>query len=95
MRADEILNAVSGSAEFKAADQILTYKVVIVGNPNSNIKIFINDKENTLNAFFLKFSCTDWNGATVKVQAKTDHENDDFSDTGDIIDSDSLIMFYY
>jgi len=95
MKAEQIINSTSGSAEFKAADQILTYRVVIEGTPNSNIKIFRNEKENTLNAFFLKFSCSDWNGASVKLQAKTDHQNDDFSDTGDIISSDLLTLFYY
>jgi hypothetical protein len=93
--ANKILDATSGSAEFKVSDQILTYKLLIVGTPNSNIKVFINDQENGFGGFFIKAKCLDWNGAYVKLQAKTDHVDDDFSDTGDIFEEDTLEQFKY
>ena len=89
------LDATSGSAEFKTADQILDYRVVIEGNPGANIKVFYHEKENGFNGYFLKVLCSNWNGAVLKLQAKTKHEDDSFSDTGDQFKSDDLMQFKY
>ena len=33
----------------------------------------------------IKVSCSDWNGASVVVKYKTNHPEDEFDDSGDII----------
>ena len=94
---DKILDATTGEGkEFKSADQILDYKLVIDGTAGAAIKAFYVEKAKTLNAFFIKFQCADWGGATVKLQCKTQNADDTtFSDTGDIIKKDTLKIFHY
>jgi hypothetical protein len=68
------------------------FKFKIVGNPLSNIKLFIQDnhtvdKDNTMR---IKAMCLNWNGASVVIQFKTNHADDDYSNTGDVFTKDEV-----
>lgn len=91
----KIIDALSGEATFKTSDQTLTYKLIIIGSPAANVKAFINDKNNGFNGWFIKINCSNWNGAEVKLYCKTNHLDDDFTDTGISFAADELQMFKY
>ena len=91
----KIIDSLSGEAQFTTSDQILTYKLIITGSPGANIKAFINDKYKSFNGWFIKINCTNWNGAEVKLYCKTNHLDDEFTDTGIIFIKDQLQMFKY
>ena len=93
-----ILNATSGdSAELKSIDNILTYKFTISGTPSANIIIDVNEQLPNKPIFFIQASCTNWNGASVELFAKTTYAGDTFTSTGpnDIITQDLLTSFDY
>jgi hypothetical protein len=85
----------SYSTEFKSADNLITYRLKIAGSPAAAVKAFLQDKQRETNGFFLKVNCSNWNSATVKLQAKTTADGDDFTDTGDNFTRDSLRIFRY
>ena len=95
----KILDATSGySSEFQLRDNRLTFRLKIEGTPNSNIKAFISDKFNNsdpIEAFYLKVFCSDWNGAKVTVEVKTNHPEDQFSSCGDQFLKDESKPIYY
>lgn len=80
---------------FKFADSAITYQLIITGSPAAAIKVFKQETSNVLNAAFVKAKCSNWNGATIKLQAKTSHDDDAFSDTGDVFSADSGKFLYY
>lgn len=76
----------------------LTYRLTIVGTPLANVKAFItaghsyvSQSEQKILALTIKVSCSNWNGASVKIQGKTSHVDDTFTDTGDIFTKDEAI----
>lgn len=78
----------------------LSYRLAIVGSPLANIKAFVVSgysnssgyaNKTTEFSFSIKVSCANWNGASVKIQAKTSHADDAFTDTGDIFTKDEAI----
>jgi len=91
----KIMDSKTGSVSFFCSITILEYKLVILGVPNSNIKVFFHDQYNGFFGFYLKVNCLDWNGASLKLQSKTNHVDDIYSDTGDIFYKDSLVDFKY
>jgi hypothetical protein len=95
MPAIKVLDASSGSAEFKTADNKICWQLVITGSPSANIKAFIQDKDKEINAAFLKVSCSNWNGASVALKAKTNHIDDSFTETGQVFSANRASALYY
>lgn len=78
----KVIDATSGAATHILVNQE-ALQFSISGTPNSNILIFIEEiQTNAKNLARIKFKCDDWNGATVEVKYKTNHPDDDFSETG-------------
>lgn len=101
----KILDATSGNSQeffdnllnssLQDVKSNLTYRLAIVGTPLANIKAFLsggyyNMADKTI-SITIKVSCTNWNGATVKLQSKTSNAEDVFSDTNDIFTKDEAI----
>ena len=85
----KLLDTASGESEefFFKDDQSVTAKLLIVGTPDSAIKIFEVREERGVNCLY-KAICgnpltnENWNGAIVYLLIKTDHEDDIFSLSG-------------
>jgi hypothetical protein len=95
----KVLDSTNGySEEFKLRDNRLTFRLKIEGTALANIKAFMSDKFNngeSVDAFFLKIFCSNWNGASVVVEMKTSHVEDQFTRTDDIFTRDSAKPIYY
>jgi len=92
----KILDSPSGESDiFYSQDRLMSYKLIIIGTANSNIKSFLSEGVNRLNGFLIKVSCIDWNNVTVNLMCKSNNVDDDFTETGDSFIKDDLKIFYY
>ncbi len=92
----KVLDAVSGEGEeFTGIDNLLDYKLVISGTANANIKAFFAEQTRDIAIFFLKVMCTDWNGATVALHAKSQNSDDEFSETGIVFTENKALVYSY
>lgn len=90
-----LTSATSGnSSEFLTPDRSLTLRLVIVGTSSTPISAFIYSPART-KTLILKIKGVVGGGASVKLQAKSDNSNDDFSDTGDVWEEDIAEPYYY
>ena len=79
---EEIFNASSGTFDYKlSSPRSETLRFTIVGTPNANICLELNDAEKYV---IMNFDCLDWGGASVEVSRKYQDTNN-FRKTGDII----------
>lgn len=88
-------SSVGPSETFSGIDGRLIYQLVIDGTPLAPIKAFYQQQAPNLNIFFIKVSCDNWNGATLSLQCKTLHPDDDFYNTSDDFTQDELKVFVY
>jgi hypothetical protein len=94
----KILDATTGSSdEFDSLDNLLTYRFTVSGTPSANIKVFIKKQTVDSKIMYVKASCATWNSASLVLEAKTKHTDDDFSSTGtdDTIVEDDVRIFDY
>ncbi|NBV06669.1 MAG: hypothetical protein EBS06_05475 [Proteobacteria bacterium] len=83
MTATRILNATSGSSsEFSSSDGKFIFRLTITGSPSSSIQAFLDGNDSSFPGLALKIKGLSDYGGGVKLQAKTNNTNDDFSDTG-------------
>lgn len=91
-RVIKVLDSTKGESEtFFSVDNILNYKLVIKGLPDANIKAFYREPLKNTAFFYLKIYCEDWANSNVELQSQSAHEDDNWSDTGLIINKDVLL----
>ncbi len=68
------------STEISNDDKDLLLRLKIVGTPNGNIKAFIRGQAEGIvkKANFIRVQCSDWNNATVVLESRSGHEDDDY-----------------
>lgn len=94
MAPTKIFDASSGeSTAFQIKDSTLNFKLVVSGTPLSNIKAFLCQSQTDQQ--FLKVKCSSWNGASLFLQAHTNHAEDDYSNTGVVFTEDSLEIHFF
>lgn len=90
-----LTNATSGNSnEFQSPDGIIIFRLVINGTSSTQINAFTS-LSSVSNNLYLKIKGLTGGGATIKIQSKTTHDNDDFSDTGQVWTRDFGGVFYY
>lgn len=83
-----LTDATSGnSSEFKLPDGSIIFQLVIVGLASQPINAFVATST-TANNLYLTIRGLSGSGARIKLQAKTNHSNDSFGDTGESWDRD-------
>lgn len=97
-------STLNDTAEFTPADGNMNYRVKITIAPTANIKVFFIDAKkegkSIFNGWYLKVKCATWGSGKLQLQAKSDHVDDDWSDTGiteggDVFTQDGLQDFSY
>ena len=89
-------NAIAGTyAIFKSSDNILEYKLILIGTPSANVKVFYSEQNAGFGGYFLQIYCANWNGAYIKLQCKSNSSESEYSDTGEIFTKDQLMFFKY
>jgi hypothetical protein len=94
----KVIDSAESGAEFlfnSNKNEKLKFK--IIGTPSSNIKLFIQDT-NTIDkdpTMRIKAMCSNWNGASVAIQFKTNHLDDDYSNTGDVFTKDEVATILF
>jgi hypothetical protein len=86
--ATKILDATSGySSTFQLPNNDVIFRLYITGIATNSIVAFIQMSDYT-NNLYLKIKGITGSGTTVKLQAKTNHPDDDFDDTGELYNND-------
>lgn len=86
--AQKVLDATSGdSGTFQLPSNDIIFRLRITGIASNPIVAFVQMSDKT-NNLYLKIKGITGSGTNVKLQAKTNHPDDDFNDTGEIYKND-------
>jgi hypothetical protein len=68
------------STEISNDDKDLLLRLKIIGSPSANIKAFIRGQAEGIvkKANFIRIQCSSWNNATVVLESRSGHEDDDY-----------------